>query len=270
MTPPPTTPPPGLPEDHWTYEGATPDDRLAMRVDPKTVSLPRDTLTASLENAGEETFLMNPYDWRLHRYENGAWHHIGPRAVPEPAAQLEPGDRYEWTVTVDNTSLNEPELELRGRDDLVVWGLGGGHYAFGTDGWFENGAGGPENSRLAVGRFAVEGAALELSHSAAVTSTSRDGDTVTVAIDPEYGRHDRRSDPATLVVERLGRGTEAPTVVTEQLIRGWPERDAFAAFEPGVRTVRVETTGDLLWPEDEDRHRRYDGVLYRLTVERGR
>jgi hypothetical protein len=268
MTPPAETPT-DLPEDHWTYDGATPDDRLEMRLDPETVSLPRETFTVSLGNAGEDSFLTNPYDWRLHRHEDGVWHHVGPTAVPEPVVRLAPGDRHEWTVTVDNTGLDDPDLELGGRDELLIPGLGGGHYAFGTDGWFEEEAGGPESPVLAVGRFAVEGPALDVTPSGAVESTERDGDSVTVTIDAEYGRHDRRSDPATLVVERLGRGTEAPTVVAERLIRTWPERDAFAAFEPGVRTVRVETTGDLLWPGDEERHRRYDGVLYRLSVERG-
>jgi hypothetical protein len=266
MTPPAETPP-EPPEDHWTYDGATPDDRLEMDVDPGTVSLPRDTLTVALENAGRETLVMNPHDWRLHRHEDGAWHHIGPTGVPEPAFHLAPGDRYEWTITVDNTGLDDTDLELGGREELLIPGLGGGQYAFGIHGQFE-GADGPGAAVLAVGRFTVEGPPLELTRSRAVESSERDGDTVTVRIGPEYGRHDRRSDPATLVVERLGRGTEAPTVVTERLVRSWPERDAFAAFEPGVRTVRVETTGDLLWPADEEQHRRYRGILYRLSVER--
>ncbi|PSQ19407.1 hypothetical protein BRD00_01925 [Halobacteriales archaeon QS_8_69_26] len=225
-----------------------PTDAVYVEPGSEGVTLPSGEISFTMHNGTHRTFATNFYGWRIDRWEDG-WHHVAPRFVNQPLMHLRPGGSHTWRITVDNTDLRDAEKvsgNVGGTTDVTVPALGGGTYAFAADGWFEGDGSTtssvPEHERqtAVAARFTVEGPALELSLSDWVTDTARDGDTVTVTPGDRPERESSR--PATYVLRRDPDVEDPRTLVTEQVIREWPLRDALAALEPGVETVRVETT----------------------------
>lgn len=211
-----------------------------MYLEPSKTSgtLPEATFAFTLSNTRDETFNLNPYGWRLDKSVDGTWRIIQPWAVNVPLLPLEPGRRYSWEVTVDNTDLGRPLEPAEGDETLTFSGLGPGTYAFGIDGWFESED--HERQTAFISVFELQGDPMELVPTNTVSETKRTGDTVTVVVETAGDR-----DRYTLVVTRVESAPEEPRKLpTEQVMLVTPLRNALAHFEDGVRQVRVETGGD--------------------------
>lgn len=113
-----------------------PDRWLVLEPEPGTAELPTAAVDCRLENTLDEPFGTNHYDWSLHRYKDGAWHHLGPYVVPMPLHHLPPGETHVRRLLVDNTDLERvrpPQPETATDGDGSVWtagrhGLGPGAY----------------------------------------------------------------------------------------------------------------------------------------------
>lgn len=211
-----------------------------MYLDPSkaSISLPKSSMTFTLENTRNKTFNMNPYGWRLHKLVDGTWHFLQPWIVKQPLLMLASGKSYSWDITVDNTKLDQPIEQESGANQLTFSGLGSGRYAFGVEGWFDNENG--ERETAYVTTFEVEGDPMELTPTTTVTETNRSGESVTVNVGSS-GEQDRH----TLIVTRVDETTEiTQSLITEQVMLMTPIRNALAYFDTDIRQVRVESPED--------------------------
>lgn len=81
------------------------------------------TLTFTLDNGGDATVRLNPYDWAVYRLAEGEWVRVAPDAVVEPLTDVPPGETHEWRLSA------EPHPSPVGEDatEVVVEGLESGH-----------------------------------------------------------------------------------------------------------------------------------------------
>lgn len=245
-------------------DGGSPDAPLAMVPDGDPVTLPEDGISFTLANDTDATFETNFYAWRVHKRVDGDWYHVAPMFWNQPLTPLPSGESHTWTVTVDNADLDRPLPTAEDTESVAVPGLGGGEYAFGTDGWFRT----HERKTAAVARFRVEGDQVDLVPTESVTVEGVEGDTL-VASERVHGED---GDPARLVATRVeDPDGEVTETVTEQLLRWTHRRNAVALFrDRDVRQVRVEgyTPTTPAYGVDGPEFLRYDGTTYRIESER--
>ncbi|NEU56965.1 hypothetical protein [Halorussus sp. MSC15.2] len=226
-------------------------------------SLPRAEFSFTLTNGTDAVFTVNYHAWEIWKRVDGEWFRIAPRSWPQPAMFLRPGGAHTWHLTVDNTDLDRPIPHSGGTESVTVAGLGPGTYAFGTDGWFRGQS--YENATGFAARFELTGESLELAPTG-IDRTERDGDTVVLHDDPE-----ENEDRAAYVVTRVESAPEeSRRMITEQVIRRTPLRNALAHFESGVRTVRLEagTGTSPAFGVSEARYVEYEGQTYRIETEK--
>jgi outer membrane protein assembly factor BamB len=250
-----------------------PGDTLVLEPRPGTAELPTATVDCRLENTLDEPFETNFYDWKLHRYADGAWHYLGPYAVPMPLHRLQPGATHVRRLHVDNTDLErvafptpaetateagEGSVRTAGRH-----GLGPGAYAVAIRSSTE----GPETMYAAA--FTLRGDPVPLVAPATVTDTRRDGDHVEVRVEARHEEPERHD----LTVTRTGDPSREPEpLIDEQLYhpRFAGLRAAFAGFEDGVSsvTVRGDDSGISrnLASGSAPRTVAYDGATYELRL----
>lgn len=250
---------------------------LSMKPSIDTVSLPTASVSFTLENETDATFVTNYYGWSLHKRVGEEWYHVAPGDVPLPAYHLSSGESHTWNVTVDNSNLHEEIVTVNDTADLQLRGLGGGTYAFGIDGRFVvqekttgTAVGSQEETDVtaAVARFDIEGDEIPLSLTDSVTTVEREGETAVV-------RMAEMENPRQVTVARVDDPREQPeSVVAEQVIRTTPLRNALAVFDEegnAVESVRVENAR-LLANFTVDLHRtnnvEYESETYRVKVER--
>lgn len=228
----------------WARDVDDPSDRLVLEPDAKSGTLPRTTLSFTLRNGTDETFQTNFHDWALYRREDGVWYYLVPRVVVQPLMGVRPGGSHEWMLTVDNTDLSSPSLRGGDGDGPFVRGLGSGEYAFTANGWWaeQNATPTHEHKTVVAARFSLEGDPLALGPSDAVSEVSRDGDVITVTATNPAAEDLEDDRPATFVLTRDPSATGAQRMVTEQVYRRWPLRDALALADRDVREVRIEST----------------------------
>lgn len=246
-------------------------------LEPSTnaVSLPTGEIAFTLSNGTDRTFRTNFYSWAVYRWEDGRWHHVAPTMTPDPLHSLPPGDSHRWTLTVDDTDLSKPSFRTQGTADVTVEALGGGTYAFAVDGWWADQEATPtyEHKSVRAVRFPIEGDPLELEPSSAVTDVQREGDAVVVTATNERAAQTDEDRPATFVLAHDESADDPRQLITEQVYRSWPLRDALAHAGPDVAEVRVETTTTSVpaFGVAEDRPPlAYDGRTYRLSVDDSR
>jgi hypothetical protein len=246
------------------------DEPLALAPAEDELSLPTAETTFALANDTDYTFMVNFYNWGVHKRVDGEWYYIAPRMIPQPLHTLPAGETHEWTFAVDNSQ--EPTGGPSSESGGTLAGLGGGEYAFETSGYFESG---DHEHQIGLGAlFTLEGDQLQLIPPDDVSST-RDGDTVVVTRDEESG------DPTeALVVERVGEAGVPPGKpihdhIAEQLVRPMPFADrpllgtALAFFEADVDLVRVESTTELEPRFDRETlyYLRYRDEFYEARIE---
>lgn len=239
------------------------DAPLAFESTNRSGTLPRAEFEFTLTNETNATFQTNFYAWRVWKRVDGEWYHVAPRMWPDPLMAVRPGESHTWSVSVDNADLDRPIPRAEGTSEVTVVGLGAGEYAFGVDGWFQ-GQHYEDGTGVAV-PFELTGDPLELT-AIGIDRVERDGDAVRVYADPDEGE-----DPAAYVLTRVDdTPTEPRRMITEQVLRDTPLRNALAHFEPDVRRVRLET-GTTTYPPfgvDEPRYVRYEGETYSIEAER--
>jgi hypothetical protein len=77
-----------------------------------------------LHNRSDERIAGNPYDWTLHKLDDGEWFRIAPWFVNQPLARIPPGDSDESELSLFH---GDP---MACEDGRGVGHLGGGRYAY--------------------------------------------------------------------------------------------------------------------------------------------
>lgn len=244
----------------WWGE-AEPTDPVRLVAEPRSGSLPGATFRFSLVNDSEQPFGYNPYNWGLWKRADGSWFYVAPRIVPQPLSYLRPGETKTWTLAVGRSGSSPTDGDT-GQDEITADRLGGGTYAFETDGWFE-GQHYTESTGLAV-RFELSGDPVTPSLDDSVTETTRDGSTVTVRTDVSS---DENTRPCVFVVERADE-PNAERRIAEQVVRDPRLRKTLPAFVAGVDRVRLVEPNGTLPPfgVSEPWTFRYGGESYRVSA----
>lgn len=242
-------------------------DEVPIYLEPSTDSIgENERITFSLRNESSSEFSHNQYNWRLHKRVDGEWYFVTPREVIQPLHRLPPRGSHEWSLSVDNDGV-EDGTAIEGAQTYAdrdpIYGLGGGEYAFGTDGWFED-----SDERVGFcARFELEADELELTPTDEVNKTERH-DGVLVA---RSTRGDPESDHSRLGAYELERVDEdgAEPLITETVLRNDQLRDAVAlARKYDADRVRLEEY-DSTYPifgSREDGHYEYDGETYEIST----
>jgi hypothetical protein len=250
-----------------TPPGGTPPGGTGLTPTAGTVDLPIDAVEFTLSNATDTRLDTNFYAWKVWKRVDGDWYHVAPRYWNVPLMQLAPGESHRWTLTVDNTDLGGRLPRAGGVDEATVAGVGGGEYAFGTDGWFASAS--HERKTAFAARFRVRGPQVVLTPTDEVTGTSRDGDAVTVRTNVEATGESR---PCAFRVTRLAGGVrvdDARRRITEQLLRDRRFRNSLPFIEPGVETVSLVEPNGVRPPFGvaESFVIGYEGAQYRVRAE---
>ena len=228
--------------------------------------LPTASLSFTLHNDSTRQFMTNFYSWHVWKYVGSRWHYVAPRGWPVPGMTVPPGESHTWRVRVDNTKFGGTAIERpEGTESVELVGLGGGQYAFSTDGWFE-GAGHEQKVGVAT-LFALDGPALELRPMNDVENVDPDGETVTVRTEREQGDGSRI---AAFELTRTGEPTgEVHPLVVEQAVRDERLRKTLPYFEPDVERVRlIEPNGDYPpFHVHEPVAIAYEGETYQMEAE---
>ena len=241
----------------------------SIYLEPSTDSIGEgDEATFTLSNQSGRAFAYNPYGWFLHKRVGGEWYYLEPRETPLPLEYLDNGETNEWDLRVDNDPVQAGSAIAGpghgGRDPAV--GLGGGEYAFGTRGWFED-----ESNEEAIGfcaRFSLEADALELTPTDEIDDTEWKDD-VLVA---RSTRGDPDSDASRLgayELERTDDDVDAESMITETVLRNDRLRDVIAlAREHDADRVRLEEYDATtpIFGSREDGAYEYDGETCEIST----
>lgn len=227
-----------------------------------------DSITFTLSNRTDAMLQTNFYNWLLSKRVDGEWYRIEPQEWPEPLMAVEPGESHEWSIAVDNAGIEDGASVsgTSGETGGTVEGLGGGHYAFRARGWFDEDT--YEDAMAFAATFEIDADALAVTATDAIESTTWDGETLVA----DSSRGDPDSD--TLGAYELERvddyDDEAPTVITEQLLRNDQRRDAVALAERyDADRVRLEeyTGTSPIFGSRSDGVFEYQGMYYEVSTE---
>jgi len=247
------------------YEAAAEDPPILLTPSATEASLPSAELSMTLRNRAERAFKTNFYGWVLHKRVDGDWYRVAPRYWPQPLMTLEPGGEHTWRLRLRSESPPTGASSAGGTEDLTLVGLGGGTYAFAVDGWFADTD--YEHKTVGAARFDLQGDPLALEATPAVTDVSRDGGVVTVRAENPSGADDGRR--GTFVLTRTDDAPNVRRLITEQVVRRWPLRDALAQAADGVTEVRVEartSTYPAFGVQDDAPAIRYDGRTWAVSA----
>lgn len=250
-------------------------------VDPKAIPLslvpetqtvqPNQPIVFTLRNRSEQQFQTNFYHWQLYKRVNGDWYYILPQMYPEPLTPLEAGEDHAWTLTVTTGRVSDgaPIDSVQGTESLTVAGLGGGEYAFGTDGWFA--AGSYEDPIALAAGFELNADPLQLTPTTAIAETELAGETLVAR--SSRGEPDDADTRDAYILEQIDDSDiTAQQVITEQVVRDNQLRDAIAlSKEYDATRIRLEEFSNSIPPFgiDETRTYEYRGDYYRVTTTEG-
>ena len=229
-------------------------------LEPSTRSFaPGESVEFVLSNQSDAALSTNFYNWRLDKQVDGEWYHVAPFAINEPMMSVSPGESHAWSVQIDNSGIEDGELVPRasGTDDLTLAGVGGGRYAFRARGWFED----HEDSVAFAATVEYEGDPLELTTTTLIGEVAFEGETLVAESTATTQANE------AYVLERVeGSAEEADGVITEQLLRTPPRRDAVAlAEEYDADRVRLDGYTPERYVRDPLGRFRYQGQQYELT-----
>lgn len=250
---------------------------VTLTADSRSESLPA-TFEFTLRNGSVRTLSTNHYAWSLWKRVDDEWHHVVPEMAPAPLTPLAPGTSHEWQLTAEHELPGNPGRDYTGWSSAgTVSGLGGGEYAFTTDGWFG------ERTEGRVG-FAVlldiDAPELTLEPTAQVTDSARDGDTVAVRGEG-HGAEERRAEFVLRRVDDIDEGTSSGsrtssddadnprTAIPEQAAHDNRLRNTLSYFEDGIERVRYVEENHGTHPAfgvDDPYTIRYGGELYEVSA----
>ncbi|TQQ82736.1 hypothetical protein EGH24_04635 [Halonotius terrestris] len=254
------------------YDAVDPES-IPLVLIPETQSVqPNESTDFTLRNRSDQQFNTNIYAWQLYKRVDGEWYYVMPQESIQPLTPLEAGDDHTWTATVETgrVSDGEPIEELRYDEPLTTAGLGGGHYAFGIDGWFT--AGSTEESIAVAAGFELETDPLELAPTSAISETEWNGETL-VARSTRGEPDDDSDQPEWYILERIEQADTTPErVIVEQVVRNHQLRDAIALSRNyDANRVRIEEFSRAHPPFgiDDVRYYEFQGTYYRVTTTEG-
>lgn len=238
---------------------------IALTTDSRSTSLPA-TFEFTLSNGTDATLSTNFYNWRLWKRVDGEWFHVAPRLVQEPLMLLDPGESHSWELTAEH------ELPAGSRTEYVSWkdsgtvaGLGGGEYAFTTDGWFGEYNEGEKQFQFGV-LLAFDAPDLTLEPTEFATGTSREGGTVTVRGEGSDSEDARRAE---FVLSRVDNADDPRKLIPETAAQDYRMRNTLPYFEDGVERVRF-VEENATWPVfgvQEPYTVSYQGEQYRVSAD---
>lgn len=251
------------------YEAIDPNEVPLVLIPEKQSVQPEKPTEFTLRNQSGQRFDTNFYHWQLHKRVDGSWYYIAPQSWPAPLTPLAAGEEHTWTLSVATGRVSNGDLidHVEGTESLTVPGLGGGHYAFGIDGWFE--AGSPKERIAIAAGFELNADPLQLTPTDAITETEWDGETLVAH--STRGEPDGETDQRdTFVLERINNSeTTSERVITEQVVRNTQLRDAIALSQKyDADRVRLEEFSTSVPPFGlQDAHMyEFQGDRYRVTT----
>ncbi|PSP86046.1 hypothetical protein BRC96_00475 [Halobacteriales archaeon QS_6_64_34] len=246
---------------------------MPVVLDPETQKVQPDQPTDfTLRNQSGQRFETNFYNWQLYKRVDGDWYYIMPRATPQLQTPLADGEAHTWTLTVTTGSVSDgAAIEIvQDTESLPVDGLGGGHYAFATDGWFE--AGSYEEPIALAASFDLQADPLQLTPTAAIAETEWDGETL-VARSTRGEADDSEDERDAYILERIDDSEpDTEEVIIEQVVRDDQLRDAIAlSLEYEAARVQLEEFNSGIPPFGLEDARTYEfrGDYYRVTTSAG-
>lgn len=251
------------------YDAVDPES-IPLVLIPETQSVqPEQSTDFTLRNRSDQQFNTNIHHWQLYKRVDGEWYYIMPQEWIQPMTPLQAGDEQTWAVTVETGRVSDGDHieELRYDEPLTTAGLGGGHYAFGIDGWFT--AGSTEESIAVAAGFELEADPLELAPTSAISETEWNGETLVAR--STRGEPDDDSDQREwYTLERVEEVDATPErVIVEQVVRNHQLRDAIALSRNyDANRVRIEEFS-LAHPPfgiDGVRYYEFQGTYYRVTT----
>lgn len=254
------------------YDAVDPADVPLVLVPGTQTLQPDQPAGFTLRNQSDQRFQTNFYHWQLYKRVDGDWYYILPESWPEPLTPLAAGEDHTWTVTVRTGRVSDgaPIEAVQGTDSLTIDGLGGGQYAFGTDGWFA--AGSYEEPIALAASFELQAAPLELTPTAAIAETAWDGETL-VAQSTRGEAGEDGDDRDAYILERTADADGTPEqVIIEQVVRNDQLRDAIALSEEyDADRVRLAEFSNSVpaFGVDEARTYEFRGTRYRVTTSAG-
>lgn len=227
------------------------------------------TITFELTNGTDVGYDTNFYGWRLAKRVDGRWYHVAPTSWNQPLMRMAPGDSHAWHVSMDGEDYDgELVPPSGGTSDVSVAALGGGEYAFGTDGWF---AGEDHEHQTAFGApFTLRGDPLALTTTGNLANVRVDGDAVRARWTSHEGDGDARE--AVYRLDRTDDADDGRSLLTEQVVRfgrpGEPLRDALAlATTHDAAAVRLRGPTTTYPPFGvHGRTVSYGGAAYRVAA----
>lgn len=254
------------------YEAVDPDAVPLVLVPEMQSVQPDQPAGFTLRNQSGQRFETNVYHWQLHKRVDGSWYYIAPQSWPEPLTQLAAGEEHTWTpsVATGRVGNGDPIDGVEGPESLTLAGLGGGHYAFGIDGWFEADSD-RERFAFAAG-FEFNADSLQLTPTDAIAETEWDGETL-VARSTRGEPDGETNQPDAFVLERIDTSeTTAERLIVEQVVRNTQLRDAIAlSRKHDAKQVRLEEFSTTIPPfgRRDGRTYAFQGDRYRVTTSEG-
>lgn len=253
--------------------GAVDVEAMPVVLVPETRSVRPDQPTEfTLRNRSGQRFETNFYHWQLYKRVDGDWYYIMPEYWPEPLTALEAGEDHTWTVTVTPSRVSDGAAVtgVGGTGSLTLTALGGGNYAFATDGWFKAGSY-EEPIALAAG-FELNAEPLQLAPTDAIAETEWNGETL-VARSTRREPSDDDDQRDAFILERIDdAGADAERIIVEQLVRDDQLRDAIALSRSrDADRVRLEEFSRSVpaFGLDDARTYEFRGDRYRVTTRDG-
>lgn len=248
-------------------------EAVPLALVPETQSIqPNEPTQFTLRNRSERVFETNFYHWELHKRVDGDWYYIAPRSWVTPMTPLEPSQDHAWTLTVETgrVSAGAPVEDVNAAESVTIAGLGEGHYAFGTDGWFADDS--PEKRIGLASGFELTADPLQLTRTESIAETEWDGETLVAR--STRGEPLGEDDPRdAYVLERTDSAGQAPTrLITEQVVRNSQLRDAIALHrEFDADRVQLEEFTERIPPFGirDARTYEYEGDQFRVTTIEG-
>ncbi|AEM57530.1 hypothetical protein HISP_09855 [Haloarcula hispanica N601] len=254
------------------YEAVDPEAMPVVLV-PETQTVQLDQPTDfTLRNRSAQRFEANFYNWQLYKRVDGGWYYIMPRSTPQPLAIMAAGEDHTWTLTVTTGSVNDGAAidRVQGTESLSADGLGGGHYAFATDGWFE--AGSYEEPIALAASFDLQADPLQLTTTAAIAETEWDGETLVARSTRGEADNDNDEHDAYMLERIDDSEPHAEQIIIEQVVRDDQLRDAIAlSREYDAARVRIEEFTSSIPPFglDDSRIYEFQGERYQVTTRAG-
>lgn len=255
--------------DHLISNRARDPDRTRIYVEPDVDALgPGGRIEFTLRNRSDVSLDHNPYRWSIHKHEDGEWYPLEPRPLPEPETTLPPGTDHGWGIGLDNEGIadGDPVERVLGDGTEPLRGLGGGRYAFATEGSVADDS--FDGSVGFVSRFDVDAPSLEVVPTDAVVETEWEDDVLVGS--------SSRGDPdaaytrlGAYELERVEPTDDAEELITELVLRNHRLRDVLGlALETDAERVRLEeydATTPLFGTEEPGIYE-YDGLTFEIET----